>query len=431
MASDSKLPPTGRFQRLRKLAGLSAQLGADVVARGVKRLAGADPEALSLGTAEKLVATLGDLKGAAMKFGQMVSMEPDLFSPEVRAVLARLQNEAPPMPYETVAEVVERELGRPPDAVFARFDREPMAAASLGQVHRAALRGGHEVVVKVQYPGIGEAMASDLDNLGTMVKAVSVAIKGGETYYAELRKEFLAELDYHREAELCRRFAKSAAPLPDIKVPKVYEKQSAERVLTLEYLPGPTLKERIGRRDLPNAERYRISRLLLRAVYGVFLVSGDIHADPHPGNYLILEDGRIGVCDFGAVKQLSPGFVDICRHVLKGGVALEELDYLALAREMGFTFGDLPEAEAKSLVGEMMHIAGRPIRAAEYDFGACRIPPDLRMLAAKNATKVMKIRPPVEAILFFRVIAGCAQNLRTIGSKGDFQAIYRELSELA
>src|SRR6476659_4331778 len=130
MASDSKLPPKGRFTRLRKLAGLSAQLGADVVARGVKRLAGADPEALSLGTAEKLVATLGDLKGAAMKFGQMVSMEPDLFSPEVRAVLARLQNEAPPMPYETVAEVVARELGRPPDAVFARFDREPMAAAS-------------------------------------------------------------------------------------------------------------------------------------------------------------------------------------------------------------------------------------------------------------------------------------------------------------
>ncbi|HZX41710.1 MAG TPA: AarF/UbiB family protein, partial [Myxococcaceae bacterium] len=164
MANEPDGPPSSRLARLRKLAGLGAQLGSDALARGVKRLAGADPSSLSRGAAEKLVQTLGDLKGAAMKLGQAASMDPDLFPPEVRTILARLQNEAPPMPFERVATVIEDELGGSPDALFAEFSREPIAAASLGQVHRARLRDGREVVVKIQYPGIDQALRSDIDN---------------------------------------------------------------------------------------------------------------------------------------------------------------------------------------------------------------------------------------------------------------------------
>ena len=124
MAKDPDGPPSSRLARLRKLAGLGAHLGSDALARGVKRLAGFDPSSIGKGTAEKLVATLGDLKGAAMKLGQVASMDPDLFPPEVRAVLARLQNEAPPMPFERVAAVLEDELGGSPDELFAEFSRE-------------------------------------------------------------------------------------------------------------------------------------------------------------------------------------------------------------------------------------------------------------------------------------------------------------------
>ena len=220
MASDSddKLPPQGRLTRLRKLAGLSAQLGADVLKTGARRLAGQEPELITKGMAEKLVATLGELKGAAMKFGQAVSMDPDLLTPEVRQVLARLQNQAPAMGYDTVARVIREELGAPPEALFREFHREPLAAASLGQVHRAVLEDGRPVVVKVQYPGVGDSLQGDLDNLGMVVKTLSKASKAmdGTAYFQELREEFLLELDYRREARLCLGFARGASRLPDL-----------------------------------------------------------------------------------------------------------------------------------------------------------------------------------------------------------------------
>lgn len=273
MADEGKLPPSGRFARFRRLAGLSAQLSGDVISRGVKRLAGGDPEFLSKGAAEKLVATLGDLKGAAMKIGQAVSMDAELLTPEIRQILARLQNQAPSMPYTTVAQVIREELGGEPDALFGSFDPVPLAAASLGQVHRATLKDGRAVAVKVQYPGVDEALKSDLENLGSVVKAMSLARLDGTAYYRELREQMLLELDYRREADLAEAFAKACAPFPDLVVPRVERALSAHRVLTLELLDGPTLKDEFAR-PLSDQERFRIARLLIRAIFGPLLVSG-------------------------------------------------------------------------------------------------------------------------------------------------------------
>ena len=314
--SDDKLPPQGRLTRLRKLAGLSAQLGADVLKSGARRLAGQDPELLSKGMAEKLVATLGDLKGAAMKFGQAVSMDPDLLTPEVRQVLARLQNQAPAMGYETVARVVREELGAPPEALFRQFDRQPLAAASLGQVHRAVLEDGRAVVVKVQYPGVADSLMGDLDNLGMVVKTVSKAAKvvDGTAYFQELREDLLLELDYRREARLCHAFVQSASRLEDLKVPDVIPERTCERVLTLELLQGQTLKDWVV--TAPGAEeRFRVARQLIRAIYGPFFCAGQIHADPHPGNFMVMSDGRLGLLDFGSVKSFSERFMDTNRRM--------------------------------------------------------------------------------------------------------------------
>jgi predicted unusual protein kinase regulating ubiquinone biosynthesis (AarF/ABC1/UbiB family) len=424
---DSKLPPSGRFQRFRKLAGLSAQLGGDVIARGVKRLTGSDESLMSKGTAEKLVATLGDLKGAAMKFGQAVSMEPDLLTPEVRTVLSRLQNEAPPMAYAQVAEVVEEELGAPPEALFASFDESPTAAASLGQVHRARLEDGREVAVKVQYPGIATALNSDLDTLGALVKTVARASRGldGTAYYKELRTELLLETDYEREALLAREFADAVRPLGDLRVPEVVPTRSSRRVLTLEYLEGPTLKSFLT--SEPDAqERARVSRLLLRAIYGPFLRTGQIHADPHPGNFLVMPDGRLGLLDFGSVKRLPMTFVQSVRGALERTLQGNEVNGLDFLREVGFTL-ELPDAEAAGFVREVVEIGGRPLRVAEYDHGTCAVTRDMRKLFAANLQVAMKIRPPSETVMFWRSVGGCTQNLKLLGARFGVADVMREL----
>jgi len=170
--------------------------------------------------------------------------------------------------------------------------------------------------VKVQYPGIGAALEADLDNMGSVAKAVNVALGQVGGYYAELRKELLAELDYQREARLCEEFRRAASALPDLCVPATVPERTSRRVLTLERLPGKTLKELLGHglERVDGAERFRVSRLLLWGVLGPFLSTGVVHADPHPGNFLLMPDGRLGVVDYGPVKRLPDRFVRACRR---------------------------------------------------------------------------------------------------------------------
>ncbi|MCP3100915.1 AarF/ABC1/UbiB kinase family protein [Myxococcus sp. K15C18031901] len=431
MASDSDdtLPPQGRFTRMRKLAGLSMQVGADVLKSGAKRLAGGTPDLLSKGAAEKLVSTLGELKGAAMKLGQALSMDPDLLTPEVRQVLARLQNQAPAMSYDMVARVVRQELGAAPEDAFREFSREPLAAASLGQVHRAVLPDGRPVAVKVQYPGIADSMAHDMENLGMVVKTVGKAsrLMDGSAYFQEFRDELLLELDYRREASLAEGFARSVASLEDLYVPAVIASHSTGRVLTLELLEGPTLKDWVVT-GASNDERFRVSRQLIRATYGPFFGAGEIHADPHPGNFLVMPDGRLGLLDFGSIKRFSPRFVAANRRMFQQAMRLETVDVLPLSREVGFTV-ELPDEEAAELIREVLHIAGRPMRLSPYDYASCEIPRDMRGHFTRHAPRFLKIKPPPEAVMFFRSTGGLAQNLRLIGAHGDFRGVFLEMAE--
>jgi len=437
-------PPQGRLKRLSKLAGVGARVGADVVSQAVKRWRGGkeadgpggpgSAEApITLGTAEKLAATLGDLKGAAMKLGQMAAMDSEMLPPEVRAVLARLQNEAPPMPWEDVADVIQDELGAPPEQLFAELDREPMAAASLGQVHRGRMADGREVAVKVQYPGIGTALKADLDNMGSVAKAVSVALGGVSGYFTEIRHELLAELDYEREARLCEEFREAARALPDLCVPATVKERTARRVLTLERLPGETLKSFLGRgpEKASAGERYRVSRLLLRAVLGPFLAGGTVHADPHPGNYLLMPDGRLGVVDFGSVKRLPERFTGGCRKLLALRLKDEPFDVIPIARELGIEWGDLPDDQAAALMKEVIEIGAAPLRGDTFDYGTATMVSDLRALKGTHFMRLIKFRPPAEGLLFFRAVAGCMMNLRAIGARGDFRPVFEELAALA
>ena len=432
MSNESdNLPPQGRFQRFRKLAGLTAQLGGEALGKGAKRLVGGgDTELLSRATAEKLVATLGDLKGVAMKVGQMASMDPDLLPPEVRNVVARLQNQAPPMGSDVVERVIHEQLGERPDVLFAHFDRAPMAAASLGQVHRARLHDGREGVVKIQYPGVEQGLKGDLANLNTLVRTLSLTggALDGTAYFNEIRAQLLLELDYRREARLAQDFREAVGSFAALEVPRVVEAHSADRVLVLELLEGPTLQRWLESDPSPE-ERTRVSRQLVEATFGPFLLAGRVHADPHPGNYLVMPDGRLGILDFGAVKQLEPAFVEVNRKLLERLVEGIPQDLTTLSHEAGLTL-NLPASESEPFLQALFEIISRPLRVEAYDFSQDTMPREVRELYARNVGKAMKIRPPADSIFFYRAVTGLGQNLKSIGARGDFRSILRELLTL-
>jgi predicted unusual protein kinase regulating ubiquinone biosynthesis (AarF/ABC1/UbiB family) len=261
---------------------------------------------LALETAEDVAQTLGAMKGVLMKIGQMASYVDEGLSPSVRRTLSRLQDSVPPMSAELAAGMVEAELGLPPEKAFAEWDPEPIAAASIGQVHRAITLDGRAVAVKVQYPGIAEAIAADLDNVALLRRMLRITAPAQDVdaLLAELRERVLEELDYRKEAVSQARFAEYYDGHPTICVPKVIEELSTRRMVTSELAVGARFAELAEwsqqERDLAAETIYRF---VFRSLYEVHAFNGD----PHPGNYLFHGGGRVTFLDFGLVKHFSIG----------------------------------------------------------------------------------------------------------------------------
>jgi predicted unusual protein kinase regulating ubiquinone biosynthesis (AarF/ABC1/UbiB family) len=261
-------------------------------------------EDLALQTAEDVAETLGAMKGVMMKIGQMASYVDDGLSPAVRRTLARLQDSVPPMSPQLAGAVVAKELGAPPERVFARWDPQPIAAASIGQVHRAVTRDGRAVAVKVQYPGIGETIAADLRNVALLRRMLRITAPAQDVdaLLTELRDRVLEELDYTREARNQRLLAAYYEGHPTIHIPAVVSELSTRRMVTSELSGGARFAELASwpqhERDLAAETIYRF---VFRSLYEVHAFNGD----PHPGNYLFHGGGRVTFLDFGLVKHFT------------------------------------------------------------------------------------------------------------------------------
>ncbi len=308
--------PPRRHGNLRLRRGLAAL---QLVARGGARYAGSAPRLfaaagehrqrlrndLALQTAEDVATTLGAMKGVLMKLGQMASYVDDGLSPAVRRTLSRLQDSVPPMSADLAARVVEEELGRRPELAFARWDPEPIAAASIGQVHRAITHDGRAVAVKVQYPGIAETIAADLGNVALLRRMLRITAPSQDVdgLLAELRERVLEELDYRREADNQRLFAAYYDGHPTIVIPQVVAELSTRRVVTSELADGARFAELAGwsqhEKDLAAETIYRF---VFRSLYELHAFNGD----PHPGNYLFQGGGRVTFLDFGLVRRFTP-----------------------------------------------------------------------------------------------------------------------------
>jgi len=315
MADESKIPK-GRLRRSAKLGSVVGVQGARYAGTKATNVARSEEEGREkleqrhLETAMKMVGALGQMKGAAMKLGQFASFIDNEFLPEeyreiYQEQLAQLRTSAPPMPWEKVEKVLLEEYeGEPVSELFAEFEQEAFAAASIGQVHRAVLIDGRKVAVKIQYPGIAEALDADLRNAGTIVRLARALAPGldAKAIAHEIRERVMEELDYEYEAQNQRSFSRAYRDHPFIYVPEVITRLSRRRVLVTELVSGLDF-ERI--KELPQEERSRFGEIVFRGSFGSIYHLQHFNADPHPGNYLLMEDGRVAFLDFGMTKKLD------------------------------------------------------------------------------------------------------------------------------
>jgi ubiquinone biosynthesis protein len=277
-----------------------------------RRVEGERPsrEEIRATSARRFRETLADLGPTFIKLGQILSSRPDILPPDFIAELSHLQDSAAPMPVATVLQLIEKGLGRPAQQLFASIDPEPLASASIAQVHRARLPSGEEVVVKVQRPGIEEQIRSDTDLLFYLARFLEGVIEETGIYtptgiVTEFRSAMLLELDFENEARNIEEFARNHADRPYVRIPKLYGELSSRTVITLEELKGVKLKSVLESAAYPGVDRKQLARNVLEASFRQLFADGLFHGDPHPGNVIVLEGNRIGLLDFGLVGRMS------------------------------------------------------------------------------------------------------------------------------
>ncbi len=434
----SSLPKNALTRGLR-LAALPVGFAGRTTLGVGKRLAGAPAEAVYLEiqrrTADQLFAVLGQLKGGAMKFGQAMSIVeaalPDEIAKPYRETLTKLQDAAPPMPPAVVHRVMTEEFGETWRDRFPAFEDVPAAAASIGQVHRATWVGTDgsgpiDVAVKLQYPGAGKALRSDMRQMARLGRIFAVIAPGVDVdgILKETQERLVEELDYAREAASQQAFAAAFDGDADILIPKVVA--GTEHALVTTWMESTSsLAEVIA--NGTKEERDHYGELYVRFIFAGPARSGMLHADPHPGNYRILPDGRLGVVDFGAVAHLPDGVPAELGHILRLAVDNDYDELEAELRRMGFL-----RPNVKLTVDAIGRFIGPfldPARAEEFTFSREWMRAQATRVAAPNADGMgmsLRINLPREYVLLHRVWVGGVGVLSQLGTTAPFRAILEE-----
>jgi predicted unusual protein kinase regulating ubiquinone biosynthesis (AarF/ABC1/UbiB family) len=443
LAPEAKKLPTGRVARTARVGGLVTGQGvrwagmrAANRVRAPERAAAAEQERTAA-LVHELVEQLGRMRGAAMKVGQMISMvELDGLDQEqqdeLQRELAKLRDGIPPVPFARLEKLLRKELGAPLERVFRDVDERAFAAASIGQVHRATTVDGDQVVLKVQYPGVAEAVETDLRNAMLLVPLVKRLAPGldAKALAAEMRERIGEELDYELEAQNQRRIERLMRGHPFIRVPRVYTELSTRRVLVSEYIEGERFQA-VRRADENQRDRY--GEIVFRFFFGLLYRDRIALGDPHPGNYLLLPDGQVCFLDFGLVRDVEPDRVAAEAAI---ALAVREKDAAALKSAL-IAGGYLPAERADSVDARFAlrlmrrairwyAVAGRRRFGAEHEHrGPDRERPDGEQRAAAR-TQVNQFTVPPDAILIRRMHGVVAVVLHNLRAGADWGAIAAE-----
>lgn len=432
-------PTSSRLARFAKMSGLTA----GVTARHLRqRIAGAfqteEQKQRALTDAQKksaqqITKTLGELKGAAMKIGQMMATDPELLPPEMVDEIASLQHSAPAMSFATVKGVVETALGQPLEAVFSSFSAEPIGAASIGQVHRATTIDGQDVAVKVQYPGIKDTIASDMGNLGSLLTVLRVNLpkERVDAYLHEFTEVIKAESNYVSEAENLERFHVIFKDMPGVRVPVPVHELTRETVLVMSFLDGVRLERWLS--EAPQEQKDAQGRRLLDVFLQTVHRNQVLHADPHPGNFLVLHheadvDGAppLGLLDAGCVRTFSADFTDnlirfmnaMWRHDLE---AMQDI-----TATLGFMHGASIDPED---IYEWNEIILAPLLVdRDWDFGAWKVQEQAMRFMLEHPNMKMW-SPPREILFYVRTLVGLRGLLAKTGVRVNVNRLAKAMAE--
>jgi len=438
MAEDSKIPK-GRLRRSAKLGSIVGMQGARYAGTKATNVARSEEEGKEkleqrhLETAMKMVGALGQMKGAAMKLGQFASFIDTEFIPdEYREIyqeqLAKLRTDAPAMPWEKVEKVLEEEYeGEPLSELFTEFEPEAFAAASIGQVHRAELLDGRPVAVKIQYPGIAEALDADLRNAGTIVRLARALAPGldASEIAKELRERVMEELDYEYEAQNQRSFARAYRDHPFIYVPEVITRLSRRRVLVTELVEGLGFEQVKG---LPHEERSRFGEIVFRGSFGSIYHLQHFNADPHPGNYVLLADGRVAFLDFGMTKKLDHEQIVLEQRAVDAAFH-EDPELLRKAlHDLGFVKNP-SKLDAERLMEHTKAVSGWFLEDREIEISARRV---MKIIESTNDPRseyydlMRRESLPADELMGRRMEIGVVAVLGQLRAKRNWHRIMRE-----
>jgi predicted unusual protein kinase regulating ubiquinone biosynthesis (AarF/ABC1/UbiB family) len=438
VGEDRKIPK-GRVRRSAKLGSALGVQGvryagtkAASVARG-EESAKEKLEDRHLETALKLMGTLGEMKGAAMKLGQMASfIDTEFLPPEYREIyqeqLAKLRTSAPAMPWKKVVKVLEEEYrGEPLDELFVEIEEEAFAAASIGQVHRAELPNGARVAVKIQYPGVAEALESDLRNAGTIVRLAKAIAPGldPKAIAEELRERVLEELDYEFEAQNQRTFARAYRDHPFIYVPDVYTRLSRRRVLVTEYVEGQDFEEV---KQLEAEERSRFGEIVFRFAFGSIYHLQHFNADTHPGNYILMPDDRVAFLDFGMTKKLDREQILLEQKAVDAAARKDPEALREALHEVGF-IKNPSKLDAERLMEHVMVVGGWYLEDKEYEVSARRVMKVIESTSDPRSEYYDLMRResvPAEELMGRRMETGVLAVLAQLRAKRNWHRIMRE-----